>query len=97
MIELEFHDDARRELGEAAQYYERRVAGLGFAFTAEVERTVDLTRESPNIGSPVWRHYRRAIVRRFPYSVVYRSLVNKLFIVAVAHHHRRPNYWRIRA
>lgn len=89
--------NARRELREAAQYYERQVAGLGFAFAAEVERTVAITRENPNIGSPVWRHSRRAIVRRFPYSVFYRSLVNKLFIVAVAHHHRRPNYWRIRA
>ena len=96
MIEIEFHADARQELRQAAQYYERQVAGLGFAFTDEVERTVELIQESPGIGSPVWQYYRRVFVRRFPYSVVYREFENKLFVVAVAHHRRRPNYWRVR-
>ena len=97
MIEIEFLDDARQELRHAAQYYERQVAGLGFAFTDEVERTVELIQKSPGVGSPVWQHYRRVFVRRFPYSVVYREFENKLIVVAVAHHRRRPNYWRVRA
>ena len=42
MIEIQFHADAQKELRHAAQYYERQVAGLGFAFTDEVERTVEL-------------------------------------------------------
>ncbi len=96
MIEIKFHADARQELRQAARSYERQVEGLGFAFTDEVERTVELIQESPGIGSAVWQHYRRVFVRRFPYPVVYREFENKLFVVAVAHHRRRPNYLRVR-
>jgi len=56
---IEFHADARQELRHAARYYERQVAGVGFAFTDEVERTLKLIPESPGIGFPVRQHYRR--------------------------------------
>ena len=57
MTEPEFHHEARAELREAAQFYERQVDGLGFAFTTKVERTVRFIAESPGIGAHVWRHY----------------------------------------
>ena len=34
------------------------------------------------------------LLNRFPYSVVYRTDDQRIVIVAVAHAHRRPAYWR---
>ncbi|MBU1775437.1 MAG: type II toxin-antitoxin system RelE/ParE family toxin, partial [Gammaproteobacteria bacterium] len=44
-------------------------------------------------GAPVADGFRRVIVRRFPYSVVYRAKGEHIYIIAVAHQRRHPNYW----
>jgi hypothetical protein len=36
------------------------------------------------------------LLKKFPYLVVFREYPDHLFIVAVAHGHRRPGYWRKR-
>ena len=40
-----------------------------------------------------FRHY---VVRRFPYIIFYVELEEAIWIVAVAHGRRRPDYWRRR-
>src|SRR3990172_3114838 len=45
-----FHDLAKVELNEAAQYYEAENSGLGAAFLAEVERSVAAVVEHPDAG-----------------------------------------------
>jgi hypothetical protein len=40
---------------------------------------------------------RRALLHRFPYSVVFLPLATELRVLAIAHLHRRPGYWRRRA
>ena len=39
---------------------------------------------------------RRCLVNRFPYGLIYQIKANELRIIAVAHLHRRPNYWKKR-
>jgi hypothetical protein len=33
-------------------------------------------------------------MRRFPYSLIYTVIGDEVRILAVAHHSRRPGYWR---
>ncbi|MGH9655302.1 MAG: type II toxin-antitoxin system RelE/ParE family toxin [Bryobacteraceae bacterium] len=40
---------------------------------------------------------RRTILRRFPYLIVFRTIGSDVEVIAVAHGHRRPGYWRARA
>ena len=96
MSPYEFHDEAEDELGESAVFYESRIAGLGELFTSEVQRAVNMIRDHPEIGSPLGAKVRRVLVRRFPYNVIYRHDAGRIFILAVAHQHRRPGYWRHR-
>ena len=92
-----FHSAAVRELEEAAFFYESRVTGLGRSFLDEVQRTVTLIERYPDAGATLGRGLRRVRVDRFPYSIVYQRSVDGLVIVAVAHHRRRPGYWRGRS
>ena len=96
MIRARFHPDAAAELDEAAQFYESAQVGLGRAFAHEVERAVDRITIFPEAGSPFGATARAAIVRNFPFWVVYRVLDTELLIMAVAHQRRRAGYWRKR-
>jgi plasmid stabilization system protein ParE len=89
-----FHPDAEAELAEAADYYEARRPGLGKIFAGEVARTISLIRDYPDSGAPMAASRRRMLVRRFPYTIVYRQDRDSVLIVAVAHQSRRPGYWR---
>jgi hypothetical protein len=52
--------------------------------------------EFPDSGRPFGRRLRRTLVRGFPYGLLYRVEPSRILIVAVAHLHRRPGYWRSR-
>lgn len=91
---LYFHPDAETELTEAAIYYGEARMGLAESFISEVERTADFITRHPSFGVLVAEdNIRRVRVRRFPYSLIYRVLSDRVRILAVAHHRRQPLYW----
>lgn len=94
MIARSFHPDAVREFEEAALFYEARVSGLGRSFSGEIERTAALIQEFPDAGAALSGNVRRVRVDRFPYSIVYQRNADTVAIIALAHHRRRPGYWR---
>ena len=89
------HPQAEQELADAAAFYEERAgAALARTFLSEFERVATLLMQNPNLGTPAEGPYRIYPLRRFPYSVVYRSANEGLRILVVGHQHRRPSYWR---
>ncbi len=96
MNEAVFHPSAREELDESALFYESRLRGLGMRFAVSVEETVQRIVDSPAAGAPLGVEYRTRIVAGFPFSVIYRAWEDHVFVVAIAHQHRRPGYWRRR-
>jgi toxin ParE1/3/4 len=91
-----FHEEARAELFEAARYYEERGQGLGHALIEDVEQAVRELLESPVACPMIGTVFRRRIIRRFPYSLLYVVETERIVIMAVAHQKRRPGYWRVR-
>ena len=89
-----FHELAEEELNEASTYYKKARPGLGEAFIAEVEQAVDALSASPLAGAEVESGVRWWLVRRFPYSILYRVCEDHIRILAIAHQKRRPFYWR---
>lgn len=92
----EFHPEAEQEFIEAAAYYERHVTGLGERFGGEVRQVIERLLEYPELGSPINADLRRLVLARFPYVLIYSVTSDLLRVVAVAHTHRRPGYWRAR-
>jgi plasmid stabilization system protein ParE len=92
-VRVAFLSPALREILEAIEYYEGQAIGLGGTLDADLQHTLDFIVESPSLGSPYERGTRRVLLRRFPYLVVYRTLVDRILVVAFAHAKRRPGYW----
>jgi plasmid stabilization system protein ParE len=95
-VRLEFHPEARDEFVAAAEYYDAAVPELGSRFLLAVRRTADIALAHPEAGSPRGASTRRVLVSGFPYDLVYRVRGDLLEILALAHQHRRPGYWRER-
>lgn len=86
--EAEFLDDLDRYAAEGTD--------LAADFLAEVEAAVQRAALFPEHGSPYLAGTRRVVLRRFQYSLVYVTAPEPILVVAVAHHRRRPGYWRKR-
>jgi len=88
-----FHRLARRELEEAAAFYDRHHAGLGAAFLADVEACLAAIVAHPEAGPIVAGGVRRRQCRRFGYAVLYTLWPEAVRVLAVAHPKRTPRYW----
>lgn len=93
-MRIEFHTAALQELIDSARYYESKLPGLGVDFTSEVNRSLALLNENPEIGVVLEASYRRLLLDRFPFSLIYRTKGATLRILAVAHQRRKPGYWK---
>jgi plasmid stabilization system protein ParE len=87
---------AEEEMTEAALFYEAAKTGLGDLFLDDIQRAIDTVRERPHLGVAVSYGFRRALVRRFPFSLIYPLEGEEIVVVAVAHQRRSPNYWKVR-
>jgi len=96
MIGYRFLSPAEEEMIEAALFYERRSAHLGIDFLDDIDRVVGLIREHPHIGAVIDESFRRVLLHRFPFNLVYTVEADSILIIAVAHQRRRPGYWRER-
>lgn len=81
---------------EAALYYQSKASGLGIDYLSEIERAVDAIAESPYTWQILEGDLRRRLVRRFPFSVLYRIDPHEIVVIAVAHLRKKPGYWKKR-
>lgn len=95
-MRLRFHPAAGIEVKQQASFYGERSHGLGDEFLAEVMAAADRVLEYPEIGLPVTANLRRHRLQRFPYSLLYHHEEDEIFILAVMHHSRAPDYWQNR-
>ena len=90
------HPEAREELLAAIDYYNEAEPGLGMAFYSEVEAAIGLIENYPDLWTEIADNIRRCLVRRFPFAVLYSQEAGRVFIYAIMHTKREPNYWRSR-
>ena len=87
------HRLAEQDLRDAAGFYRREAgAGVAMRFLAEFERVVDLLASEPGIGTPTADGRQAFPLVGFPYSVIYRHLVDEIRILVVRHQRRDPRF-----
>ena len=87
---------AVEELQEAIDWYSRRDLAVGQRLRATIRAKIVDLRTHPLVHTADADSVRQALVRPFPYYVVYRVNGSVVEILAIAHTSRRPGYWRKR-
>lgn len=90
---LKYHPSARLEIKAAHAWYLRKSVQVADGFYEELLPALDRVQEQPRLYPTYLYGTQRAVLNRYPFSVVYRELLNEIQIVAVAHAKRRPGYW----
>ncbi len=90
------HKEAIEEGRAAREWYEARSPAAGEAFLAELDHAIGQIAEIPGGWPQYIEGTRRYLLRRFPFSVVYRKRRKSIQVLAVAHNARRPGYWKAR-
>lgn len=90
------HAEADIELAEGAAFIERERAGYGARFIAAFLGARDLLTRFPRAGPRTASRNRRKRISGFRYDIVYRLRRGDIYVLAIAHHSRKPNYWRRR-
>jgi len=91
-----FHPEAEAEFLEAIDYYEECAPGLGEDLSLEVYYTVQNILSYSNAWPILKDDVRRCFTNRFPYAVLYSIEADVIYILAVMHLHRHPDYWKER-
>lgn len=94
---VELASAAESDIGDAFVWYRERNVLIADAFRAEVFDTIERIADSPLGKAADEEGNRRRVLHRFPYTVIYDVLGSTVTILAVAHHRRRPGYWRPRS
>lgn len=98
-MRIRFRPEARAEIRDARRWYEAQVPGLGRAFLRELDAVFELLRIFPRMHRAVTDdgEVRRALLRRFPYSMVYEVLGDDEIIVLGCRHVRQDELdWTVR-
>lgn len=93
MKPLRYHPATNREARDAVSWYLTQSGPAAADFTDELESVLARVQTNPKAFTPYLLGTRRALLHRFPYSIVYRERLHDIQIIALAHAKRRPGYW----
>jgi toxin ParE1/3/4 len=93
---FDFHPETETEFLDAISYYEKCEPGLGEDFSLEVYSSVQYVLSYPLAWPVLEDDVRRCLTNRFPCGILYSIESDRVYILAVMHLHRHPDYWKNR-
>jgi plasmid stabilization system protein ParE len=91
-----FTQAARAELIDAQDWYEDEAPGLGRRFREAIDAVTERMSVNPQQFPIVFKNVRRALLRRFPYSLFFVLEGDALLVIACFHASRDPPQWQKR-
>jgi plasmid stabilization system protein ParE len=92
-----FTPRACAELIDAQDWYENEARGLGRRFRVALDTVVQRMSVSPSQFPVIYKNVRRALLRRFPYALMFVIEADEtLSVIACFHGSRDPAYWHKR-
>jgi hypothetical protein len=92
-----FSDEAKTDVSEAFSWYDRIQVGLGEEFISALEVSLTSIKGNPLANAEKPKRYRIALLRRFPFKVVYQIFSPNIVVIGVIHHSRNPRLIQRRA
>lgn len=96
MYSVIFTQAARAELVEARDWYESEATGLDRRFRQAIDALIERMSDNPRRFPSVFKNVRRALLRRFPYSLFFVVEDDALIVIACFHASRDPSQWQKR-
>src|SRR5262245_49514517 len=96
MANVSFLPGAQADYQDAYAWYFARSVRAAVNFQIAVDQAVHQISAAPEQWPLLDDIHRSFILRRYPYSIIYRVVNGNVVIVAVAHARRRPGYWQNR-
>jgi hypothetical protein len=93
---LVWRPEALEEVAQAAQWYEERRSGLSAEFLRMLDATTAAVKRAPLHYPVIHRTLRRALLRRFPYSLIFSVLDDEIVVLGCVHWRQSPRRWRSR-
>ena len=92
-MKLHILDEATAEFVDAIARHESIESGLGIRLKQEVRAAVAWIAEHDQLPRVRPKGYRRVNLKIFPYYVAYMISDDTIWVLAIAHAARRPEYW----
>lgn len=92
-MHIRFAEIASDEMADTCDWYEQQQSGLGLRFKTAVREAAIRIARTPLMFPVEIEDVRRYVMNRFPYILRYVVRVDEVWIVAVSHQHRYPDYW----
>ena len=89
--------EAETAIVAATDWYESRSPGLGVAFVRAIEEALTAIQANPRLYEEVRPPLRRALLRRFPYSIIYREVGEEIVVADCLHWRQHPRRWQSRS
>lgn len=94
--EIRYAAEVEQDLDSGFAWYESRDAGLGDEFLRAVQARISAVARTPEAHQVIYETYRRAVVRRFPFVIIYEYADGVVTVYSVFHTSQDPNKWRER-
>ena len=85
--------EAETEFWASVDYYEEQEPGLGVRFKLEVDQFIAKIEADPMQPRLRRKCYRRVNLSVFRHYIAYVIRSDLVFVVAICHAHRRPEFW----
>ena len=82
-------EKAFQEIENARDYYENNQLNLGTSFTNEVFSILEILESNPLLFPVKFENIREAVIKKFPFVVIFEVLPNNEIIVLSVFHFRR--------
>ena len=92
-MRIRFTEEAESEIADAVKWYNNERSDWGLEFSAVLDETILRALRFPYFNSEINPGFYRALMKRFPYGIIYSIEDDDLVVYAVAHLHRSPKYW----
>lgn len=92
-MNLEIIEQATAEFRDAVFHYESIEPGLGVRFKQDVKSVVAWITNNAESPRPRGGGYRRVNLNFFPYYLAYTIEADTIWVLAIAHSARKPEYW----
>ena len=88
--------EAEEDIESAFEWYEQQQVNLGLRFVEEIELKFQEIEEYPALHKEMMGNVRRALCKRFPYSIYFMQSNTDVVVMAVLHQRRNPAVWQLR-